>query len=172
MATDASMAGLVTAIGSLAATEARLFEIVGGWVATTVDDGLAVGFSTISRELGEHALWWRDVLPESVLLEPGAALVPAPVFAAALEAATALEGDAARAGALHHVLLPLLADACRGLPDGERFVRRVRDRVLADLFDAVVDGARASTRVVGADPGGAAAGIAAVAGAVEGAGRP
>lgn len=139
---------LVEAVGGLAWTEARLFEVVGGWIATTEDDALTVLFSRVSRELGEHAGWWESILPDAVLLEPDAAVrAPSEEMARLPEVLGGLAGDAGRAAALFRVVLPAVASRCRAVPAGERFVRRVRDRILADLLDAVVDGAAVTARV-------------------------
>lgn len=151
MAADPSLRSLVVALGGLAEVEGRLFELVGSWVPSTMDDALAVRFATVSRELGEHAVWWREALPESVLLDPDGALVLPERWAAALEACAGVTHDAARCAVLHLVLLPAVAAACSGLPVEERFVRRIRERVLADLAAAIADAADPTARVC-ADP--------------------
>jgi hypothetical protein len=155
-ADPSSLRTLVDALGGLAELEARLFALVGSWVPSTTDDGLAVCFATVSRELGEHAVWWREALPESVLLDPDTALRLPAGWPAALDACGALTDDAARGAVLYLVLLPAVAAACSGLPTGERFVRRIRGRVLADLAAASADGADPTTRVC-ADPAAAEA---------------
>lgn len=151
MPADPSLRSLVADLGGLAQIEGRLFELVGSWVPDTGDDALAVGFATVSRELGEHAVWWREALPESVLLDPERALVLPERWAAAVEACAGLAADAARCAALYLVLLPAVAAACSRLPVEERFVRRIRDRVLADLAAASADAADPTARVC-ADP--------------------
>lgn len=163
MPPDSSLRGVVAAVGALATVEGRLFEVVGSWVPGTVDDGLAVAFATVSRELGEHAVWWQEVLPESVLLDPGSALVLPVTWSAAIDDVAQLVGDAPRAAVLHLLLLPALAVACSAVPAGERFVRRVRDRVLSDLADAIVGSSAATARVC-ADTAAAGAVGAAIAG--------
>lgn len=163
MPADPSLQGVVAAVGALAAVEGRLFELVGSWVTGTVDDGLAAAFAAVSRDLGEHAVWWQEALPESVLLDPGSALVLPATWSAALDDVAALAGDAPRAAVLHLLLLPALAAACDAVPAEERFVRRVRDRVLADLADAIVGSSAATARVC-ADPTAAGAVGASVAG--------
>jgi hypothetical protein len=157
---DPSLRSLVVAVGGLAEVEGRLFELVGSWVPSTADDALAVRFATVSRELGEHALWWREALPESVLLDPAAALRLPAGWPAALDACAALTADAARGAVLQLLLLPAVAAACSDLPGDERFVRRIRDRVLADLAAATVDGADATARVCAAPAAAAAVGAA------------
>ncbi|MCU0274734.1 MAG: hypothetical protein MUE34_16025 [Acidimicrobiales bacterium] len=156
MAADPSLRSLVDALGALAEIEGRLFELVGSWVPSTTDDALAVRFATVSRELGEHAVWWREAMPESVLLDPDAALRLPERWAAALDACAGVTQDAARCAVLHLVVLPAVAAACSALPVDERFVRRIRERVLADLAAVAADAADPTARVC-ADPAAAPA---------------
>jgi len=164
VAGDPSLRSLVDAVGALAATGERLFALVGGWAAEAAADPLTVHFATVAHELGEHAVWWREVLPESVLLEPEAALVVPPRWETALAVLGPLADDPTRTAALHLLVLPSLLVDTSAVPDGERFVRRVRDRVLADLTDAVVAGGTVVAAVCsGADvivPGALAAALA------------
>ncbi len=63
----------------LAASSDALFTLTGAWATTADDPHAVIMMATLSRHLGEHTVWWRQLRPESVLLlegsEPAAAVI-------------------------------------------------------------------------------------------------
>ncbi len=45
-----------------------LFVLAGRWAMSGDTPAVCVSMATLSRHLGEHAVWWKQVRPESVLL--------------------------------------------------------------------------------------------------------
>ena len=64
-------------LGALAWTEQQLFEVVGGWVASTPQPDVKLLFARASRHHGDHALALAALLPDTrdhdpvVLVAPG-----------------------------------------------------------------------------------------------------
>jgi hypothetical protein len=52
-------------VGALAWTEQRLFEIVGGWVASTPELDAKLLFARLSRHHGDHVVALTEVLPDT-----------------------------------------------------------------------------------------------------------
>jgi hypothetical protein len=64
-------------VGALAWTEQRLFEVVGGWVASTPEPDVKLLFARASRHHGDHALALAAVLPDTRDHDPVALVAPA-----------------------------------------------------------------------------------------------
>jgi len=91
---------------------ARLFEVVGGWVATVPEPEAKIVFATQSAHLGWHAGLWGDRLPTLHGVDPQTWVGPASAgveeaVAALAAAPTTIE----RLAGLHRCLLPRLAAA-------------------------------------------------------------
>ena len=93
-------------------SERRLFEIVGGWVASTQEPAVKLMLDRHSQNHAWRAAQWWDRLPvlagvdrDALVAAPGA---PA---AAAMEALQALEGTVARLAGAYRVALPRLFSA-------------------------------------------------------------
>jgi hypothetical protein len=63
-------------VGALAWTEDRLFEVVGGWVASTSEPEAKLLFARSSRHHGDHALTLAAVLPETRDHDPSQLVTP------------------------------------------------------------------------------------------------
>lgn len=84
--------------------EARLFEVVGSWVAPTPDHGLKVWLRQRSLGHAARAEWWGTLLPVSGPEAPGGAEgVPGPGEVALVEAMSRLSEPSERARAEHAV---------------------------------------------------------------------
>jgi hypothetical protein len=94
--------------------ETRLFEVLGGWVASEPDPAAKALFSAHSLRHAWHAEVWRDRLPRVAHLHPDALTVPAaPGVAELLDALASGPGDEAtfeRLVGLGSVVLPTLVD--------------------------------------------------------------
>jgi len=83
-------------LGGLVWTERRLFELLGGRVATTPEPVLKVALASASRRFGEHALALEALLPDTRDHEPEALVVPVGVDAARFDALASAEPGASR----------------------------------------------------------------------------
>jgi hypothetical protein len=98
--------------------EARLFEVLGGWVVVEPDPEVKATLAAHSLRHAWHADVWRDRLPRVAHLDADALTVPAGDGVA--EVVTALEGTAGadqtveRLAAVARVVLPRLVAAYRG----------------------------------------------------------
>jgi hypothetical protein len=63
-------------VGALAWAEQRLFEIVGGWVASTSEPDAKVRFARLSRLHGDHVVALVAVLPDTRDHDPDALVAP------------------------------------------------------------------------------------------------
>jgi hypothetical protein len=135
-------------LGTLAWTERRLFELVGGWVVSTPEPEVKLAFARISRRHGDHSITLRDLLPDTRDHDPEA-FVAAPaggdagLDAAAVAVTTAERLDAVDGIAPSHLraLEAYLADTSV-VRDGPAI--RVVGAVLAE--DAASFGALAGLR--------------------------
>lgn len=82
-------------VGALAWTEQRLFELVGGWVATTDEPAAKLFFARASRLHGDHALALAEVLPDTRDHDPEALVAPGDD-----DPTAALEGETSTSGRL------------------------------------------------------------------------
>ena len=106
-------------LGAIVWTERRLFELLGGWVASTAEPAVKVAFARISRRHGDHAVALVDVLPDTRDHEPERLVAPLGDETVRLDAASACEATPERlasvtgAVASHHLeaLERYLADA-------------------------------------------------------------
>jgi hypothetical protein len=124
-------------IGSLVWTERRLFELAGGWVATTQTPALKVALAESSRRFGEHAIALGSLLPETRDHTPEALVEPDGPVAAALADVAVAESPEAGLGRLldltaaaHLEALGAYLDAASPLRDAPGV--RVVTAVLAD----------------------------------------
>jgi len=63
-------------VGAIAWTEQRLFEVVGGWVASTPEPDAKLLFARLSRHHGDHAVALESVLPATRDHDPVALVAP------------------------------------------------------------------------------------------------
>jgi hypothetical protein len=95
--------------------ESRLFEILGGWVATTPDVHVKLLFDRHSQHHAWRAGQWWDRLPVLADVERDAYVVaPYEGVAAAAAVLAGLEGTVARLAGAYRVALPRLAGAYQG----------------------------------------------------------
>lgn len=91
--------------------DGRLFEILGGWVASVPEPEVKIFLATQSAHHGWHASLWEERLPTLHDVEPASWIGPAPgvepAVAKLAEATTTVE----RLVGVHRVLLPRLAAA-------------------------------------------------------------
>ena len=121
---DPDIASTITRLGAYVWIEARLFEVVGGWVTSTPEPAVTVYFGALTAEIAGHAQLWHERLPqlrevsrESLVVAPG------PRSVAAMDALALVEGSVPRLEALG-----LIADHLLGLYAGhERHASPVRD---------------------------------------------
>lgn len=116
--------------------EQRLFEVLGGWVATTDEPSTRIALATGCRRHEWHARLWRDLVP--VIGGPAdQAAAPAPAWVAVLDAVAAAPTTVERlAGFVRVVLAQLITtDDARlavASPVADAPLRRVLGLVLAD----------------------------------------
>jgi hypothetical protein len=89
--------------------EARLFEVVGGWVTTTADTEVKLMLDRHSRHHAWRAAQWTDRLPVLADVDRDQ-LTAAPSAQAAvlIDSLRAVEGGAARLAGVYRVVLPRL----------------------------------------------------------------
>jgi hypothetical protein len=129
-------------VGALAWTEDRLFEVVGGWVASTSEPEAKLLFARSSRHHGDHALTLAAVLPETRDHDPSQLVTPGDEDGTArLDAAAT---TSARLTALIEVVTEQVAALDLLLADGSpvrdgpvlRIARLVRDEDATEVEDA------------------------------------
>jgi hypothetical protein len=92
--------------------ECRMFEVLGGWVATTSEPDAKLMFDRHSRHHAWRAEQWRDRLPVLADVDRDGLSVPPSVAAAsALEALAGLPGTVERVAGAYRVVLPRLSGA-------------------------------------------------------------
>ena len=111
---------------------------LGDWSTDGADPASAATMASLSARLAEHAGWWRDRIPESVLLaearEEASDLVRLTAVLAMLDVDPSDRATAA-ALLLDGVIAHLIGLADRLSPVGDAPARRVLRLVLADLED-------------------------------------
>lgn len=135
--------------------EARLFEVLGGWVATTEEPAVKVLLEAHAHQHAWHAQLWLDRLPELRELRPEEVTAPAaPGLAEAVDLVAAADGTVERLVGAYRVLLPRLVttyarhlDGCAPVADAP--VIRSLHLVLADGREAWVDGEAALQALLG-----------------------
>jgi len=103
----------------------RLFEILGGWVASVPEPEAKVLVATQSAHHGWHAGLWAERLPSLHDVDPASWVGPAPGAEAVLNRLAAADGTIERLVGVHRVVLPRLVaahaehlDACSPVADG------------------------------------------------------
>jgi hypothetical protein len=91
--------------------DARLFEVVGGWVASVPEPAVKIAFSTQAAHHGWHATLWAERLPSLHDVDPGDWVAAAPGVEPALARLSEATGTVERLVGMHRVLLPRLAAA-------------------------------------------------------------
>jgi hypothetical protein len=102
-------------LGVIVWWERRLFEILGGWVASTPEPAVKLALARQSRHHAAHAAAVEAVLPETRDHDPAALVAAADSDASALvEPLAASTTTEARLDALVDDLLPRQVAACEG----------------------------------------------------------
>lgn len=91
--------------------DARLFEILGGWVASVPEPEVKILLATQSAHHGWHVALWDERLPSLHDVDPASWIGPAPGVAPAVAALAEATGTVERLVGVHRVLLPRLAAA-------------------------------------------------------------
>jgi hypothetical protein len=91
--------------------DARLFEILGGWVASVPEPDVKIHFATGSAHHGWHATLWDERLPVLHDVDPAGWIRPAPGVEPAVAAIAAAGTTIERLVGVHRVLLPRLVGA-------------------------------------------------------------
>lgn len=119
--------------------ERRLFEILGGWVATVADVDAKLILDRHSQHHAWRAAQWWDRLPVLADIDPDALVrPPSPGWAAALDDLSSLTSTVARLAGTYRGALPRLASAYRdhrrtASPIADGAVIRTLDHVASDL---------------------------------------
>ena len=105
-----TLVGTARTVGGYVWLEERLFEVVGGWVASVPEADIKLRFDADSYHHAWHASLWRERLPTLSQFVPDDFVAPAtpalePVMALLGQAATTVE----RVVALYRVVVPRLA---------------------------------------------------------------
>ncbi|MGH9065967.1 MAG: hypothetical protein ACRD0J_00345 [Acidimicrobiales bacterium] len=101
-------------VGAYRWVERRLFECLGGWVATVPEPSVRAALSAHSYHHAWHAELWRDRLPELAGADPEELTTPGhPGRAGFMAALERSEGTAERLVGVYRVLLPRLVVAYR-----------------------------------------------------------
>ena len=111
---------------------------LGDWSTDGADSASAATMASLSARLTEHAGWWRDQVPESVLLAEARDAASDPVRLTAVLAMLDVAPSARMAAVvpvLDGVVAHLVGLADRLSPVGDAPGRRVLRLVLADLED-------------------------------------
>jgi hypothetical protein len=99
--------------------ESRLFEVLGGWVATTGPHDAKLMFDRHSRHHAWRADQWRDRLPVLADLDPDSLIGPeSPRLEASYRALADLDGTVARLAGAYRFALPRLAGSYRSYGAG------------------------------------------------------
>jgi hypothetical protein len=146
-------------VGAWAWAEDRLYEVLGGWVASTVDPATKVYFDSASMHHAWRAQLWRERLPARLVAAPGADDLVRPLsdgVETAMKALSNLEGDVGRLAAYCRVVLARAVVAyqdwrSRCSPAGDGPVARVLGIVVADVVGDWQDGSRALVDVLSGD---------------------
>jgi hypothetical protein len=91
--------------------DGRLFEILGGWVASVAEPEVKIALAAHSSHHGWHATLWDERLPTLHDVDPASWIAPAPGVEAAVERIAAATATVERLVGVHRVLLPRLAAA-------------------------------------------------------------
>ena len=91
--------------------DARLFEVLGGWVATVPEPEVKIALATQAGHHGWHATLWGERLPHLHGVDPVSWVGPAPGIEPAVALLAAATGTVERLAGVHRVLLPRLAAA-------------------------------------------------------------
>jgi len=122
----------------LAELSAVLSGHLAGWSTDGTDPASAGTMASLAARLSEHAGWWQDRIPESVLLEPARDEASGSSRLAEVLARLDVEPadrSAAVAPILDGLVAHLVGLADRLSPVGDAPARRVVRLVLADLED-------------------------------------
>ena len=103
---------LARIVGGYRWIEARLFEVVGGWVSSTEEPGVKVLLDAHARQHAWHAELWTQRLPHLRELDVDELTAPAtPELGGVLDRVGSLPTTVERVAALHRVLVPRLVVA-------------------------------------------------------------
>ena len=91
--------------------DARLFEILGGWVASVPEPEVKIHLATQAAHHGWHATLWDERLPTLHDVDPSTWVQPAPGVQPALARLAEATGTVERLVGVHRVLLPRLIAA-------------------------------------------------------------
>lgn len=106
------IASSIARLGAYAWLSARLFEIVGAWVASTPDGAAKATFGELTATFAWQAQQWRDRLPQLREVSRSALMVsPGPEVDAALDELAALSETDVRLTGLGDVVLARYAGA-------------------------------------------------------------
>ncbi len=126
--------------------EARLFEILGAWIASTEDVDAKLLFDRHSQHHAWRAEQWWDRLPVLAGVDRDALVVaPSPEVAAFAEELAARQGTVPRLAGAYRVALPRLAGAyqehrLRASPVSDGAAIRTLDLLLPDVVTDWRDG--------------------------------
>lgn len=91
--------------------DARLFEILGGWVASVPEPEVKIALATQAGHHGWHATLWDERLPTLHDVDPAAWVAPAPGVEPAVALLAGADRTVERLVGVHRVLLPRLVAA-------------------------------------------------------------
>lgn len=91
--------------------DARLFEILGGWVASVPEPEVRIALATQASHHGWHAQLWAERLPTLHEVDPATWVAPAMGVEPAVALLAAATGTVERLVGVHRVLLPRLVAA-------------------------------------------------------------
>jgi hypothetical protein len=91
--------------------DGRLFEILGGWVASVAEPEVKIALAAQSSHHGWHATLWDERLPTLHDVDRAGWIAPAPGVEPAVERIAAATSTVERLVGVHRVLLPRLAAA-------------------------------------------------------------
>jgi hypothetical protein len=138
--------------------ESRLFEVLGGWVATTSHNDAKLMFDRHSRHHAWRAGQWRDRLPVVADLDPESLIrPPSPRLEATYRALADLDGAVARLAGAYRLALPRLAGSYGGYqhranPVSDSSGLRTVDMVRRDVHRDWRDGELLLQAVLADDP--------------------
>lgn len=91
--------------------DTRLFEILGGWVATVAEPEVKIALATQAAHHGWHATLWDERLPSLHDVDPASWVGPAPGVEPAVALLAGAGGTVERLAGVHRGLLPRLVAA-------------------------------------------------------------
>ncbi len=91
--------------------DGRLFEILGGWVASVPEPEVKIALATQASHHGWHVTLWDERLPTLHDVDPASWVAPAPGVEPAVDLVARAEGTIERLVGVHRVLLPRLVAA-------------------------------------------------------------